>query len=265
MAFLLLMLQMLTLATAWWYALALMGAPLPWSTGTSMWLRAQLARYLPGGMWDIAGRLVISRGLDMPARAIPAAAGLEIGLQLVSAMFVVILTLIVFPLPAATWSYLALAGIAFSLLVAGLVPPVFERIIAFGLRLLGRPPLPIRMTLAHQGILLGLYVTAHALQGLAFVLFVRGITILAWNKAPLLAGAYVAAWLAGYVAVFAPTGIGVREAVLLLLTEYSLPASIIVGAAFGFRVWLTFRDFLAAVGGTFLWAKRGVHHYASND
>ncbi len=248
---LMLLLQMLTLATAWWYALSLVGAPLPWQTGASMWLRAQLARYLPGGMWDIAGRLVISRELDMPSRAVPAAAGLEIGLQVLSATLVIILTLVTFP-SASTRPYLVVAVAALPLLVAALAPPVFYRVTNLGLHLLGRPSLPFKMTLGHQSKLLALYIAAHACQGSAFVLFVHGVGGGVGYQGPLLAGAYVAAWLVGYMAVFAPAGVGVREAALVLLTQGTMPTSVVVGAALGFRVWLSVRDLLAALVGILL-------------
>lgn len=248
LALALLLTQMLMLAIAWWQALSVMGAPLPWWAGVSMWLRAQMARYLPGGMWDIAGRVVLSRRLDMPTRAIPAAAALEIGLQLVSATIILVLTLFLLP-NAQTRGLLpsALGGMA--LLLIFLSPPVFHRVMNLGLRTLGRSPLPIRLNAGHLARLFSLYALAHVAQGSAFFLFIRGIAPRPWAQAPLLVGGYVAAWLVGYVAVFAPTGIGVREAALVYLLGNRLPAAALIAGALGFRVWLSMRDVLAALVG----------------
>ena len=240
--------QMLVLATAWHRALALVAAPIAWRDGASMWLRAQIARYMPGGLWDVVGRVVLSRPLAMPTRAVPAAAGLEIGLQVLSAGSVAVLALLAYPDVQAR-RYLPALLAALGLVLLSLTPPLFRRLIHLGLNLIGRPPLETRLTFTGLMRLYLLYVGAHLLQGLAFVLFARGIGGVAWGQAPRMLAAYIAAWLAGYVIVFAPGGIGVREAALVLLLGNTLPRPLAIALALGFRVWVSLRDGLAALIG----------------
>ena len=243
--------QMMLLATAWQQALKAVGAPIPWRRGASMWLRAQIARYLPGGVWDVAGRVVLSRGLTMPTRAVPAAAALEIGLQVVSAGVLLLLTLIVFPTPRAAF-ITPLAAVALALALVILTPGIFQPSINLLLKMSGRSPLHMHVTYPTLTRLFLLYLGAHLLQGVAFVLFGQGVGAVSWAQAPRLVGAYVGAWLAGYVIVFAPGGIGVREAALLVLLERVIPTPLLIGIALGFRVWVSLRDLVAAVIGLVL-------------
>ncbi len=243
--------QMLVLATAWQRALRLVGAEISWREGAGMWLRAQIARYLPGGLWDVAGRVWLSRGMEMPTRAVPAAAMLEIGLQVLSAGSVLTITLALVPGPRLR-PYTLLVPVALALTMGLLAPPVFRGVVNRALGLLRRPPLEMRLTYGGLVTLLGLYIVAHFLQGIAFVLFTRGIASVGWNVAFHMVGAYIGAWLVGYVVVFAPTGIGVREAALVLLLENVLAPPVVIGAALGFRVWLSLRDVLAAGVGVIL-------------
>ncbi len=253
----LLLVQMLVLATAWWYILTRLVGPLSWSTGASMWLRAQLARYVPGGIWDVAGRAALSRKAHIPLRAVPAGAVLEIALQVEAAALFLLLTLFFFPSPRLR-PYLPFLGVGMLLFSFLLAPPLFGRGLALIFRLLKRPNLPLRLTFSDLLVLLGLYLTAHLMQGLGFVFFTRGLTDVGNADIPVLVSSYIGAWLIGYVAIFAPAGVGVREGALLLLLENRFPFALVTGAALGYRVWLSLRDVLAALVGVRLqWEPRG--------
>lgn len=249
--------QMLVLATAWQRALCLVGAEISWREGAGMWLRAQIARYLPGGVWDVAGRVWLSRAMEMPTRAVPAAAMLEIGLQILSSGSVLVITLALIPGPH-LHPYIFLIPVVLVLTMGALAPPVFHGLVNRGLALLGRPPLEMRVTYGGLATLLGFYIFAHFLQGVGFVLFTRGIALVGWDVAFHMVGAYIGAWLVGYMVVFAPTGIGVREAALVLLLGNVLAPPVVIGAALGFRVWLSLRDVLAAGVGVVLTRGEGV-------
>ena len=99
------------------------------------------------------------------------------------------------------------------------------------------------------------YTTLFRSLGLGFALFVRGLAPVPWSLFPLLAAAYVGAWLIGYLAVLVPTGIGVREGMLVLLLGGQLAFGVATAAALGYRLWLGLRDLLAA--GLGVWLGRG--------
>lgn len=243
--------QLLVIGTIWWRALALIGAPLPWRQGLALWLQAQIARYIPGGVWDIAGRLVLGQRIGVDKRTMSASVGLEMGLQAVSAGIYLVIALLL-RTGTAPALYLPLAiGITVASII-GLAPPVFSRLVNWGLRLLRRPQL--RLQLRYRDILL-LFLArliAHALKGLAFLLFVQSIAPVPWSLAPLLISAYVGAWLVGYLAILVPTGIGVREGVLVLLIGNQMAFGAVTVAALGYRLAITVRDLLGALLGVWM-------------
>jgi uncharacterized membrane protein YbhN (UPF0104 family) len=61
----------------------------------------------------------------------------------------------------------------------------------------------------------GGYLLINFLLGSAFVLVVWSLTDISWTDLPLLIGGYNLAGVIGIVAVFAPVGLGVREAILV--------------------------------------------------
>ena len=83
--------QSLLLATIWWWGLALVGRPMPWRLGVALWLQTQIARYVPGGVWDVAGRLTLGRQKGLSVRAMSASTGLEMALQVLSASLFLLL------------------------------------------------------------------------------------------------------------------------------------------------------------------------------
>ncbi len=244
----LLLAQMGTLGVAWGRLLHAVGWTTPVSVAASVWLRAQIARYLPGGLWDVAGRAVLGRAWAVPPRATSAAAVLEVAFQVLAAGLFLVVTLVFAPVPAVT-RYVPWLLAGMGVLAGTVLSPLFPRGVNAVLRRWNRPPLAVDLSPRVGLQLLALYVLAHACQGAGFGLFVRGLTPVPISLLPLLAAAYVAAWLVGYVVILAPTGIGVREAALVVLVQAYVAAPVALAAALGYRVWLTLRDALAALGG----------------
>ena len=243
-----LMVQMFLVSTIWWRALTLMGKPLPWRQGTAIWLKAQIARYIPGGVWDVAGRLVLGQQAGVDKRRMSASVGMEMGLQVLSASLFLSFALII-GADATVRAYLpfVLLIIVGSLIM--LTPPVFSTLINWGLKILRRPPLHLNLTYGNILILFLMRVVAHGLKGLAFFLFARGLSPIPWSQAPLMISAFVGAWLIGYLAIFVPTGIGEREGALVLLLGPQFPFGLATASAIGYRVWIALRDLLGALLG----------------
>jgi hypothetical protein len=249
----LLLIQSLLLATLWWWGIELAGTSSTWRTGTSIWLTTQIARYLPGGVWDIAGRLVMGYQQGLSVRGMSASVALEMALQVLSASLFLLLVPLLRGTAAAT-TYLPLVVVVALGSLILVMPPVFSRIVNLGLRLMRRAPLEFRMTYRDTLMLLGARGLAHLLLGLGFVLFAHGVAAITWDQVPSLVAAYVGAWLVGYLAVFVPMGIGVREGVLVLLLQGMFPFGVISGIALAYRAWLLVRDLLALLLG--LWLAR---------
>lgn len=59
-----------------------------------------------------------------------------------------------------------------------------------------------------------------------------------------LCAVYTASWIVGFAAVLVPAGLGVREAVFLMLSPASVPASLLVWLAVFLRLWLLLIDLI---------------------
>ena len=243
--------QMLLNATIWWRALALAGAAIPYRLGLSLYLRTQLARYLPGGIWDIVGRFVLGQEAGVNKRSMAASIGLEMGLQILSGSVFLLLALALGQdLDSGRYWWMGVFVASATLVV--LSPPIFTFLVNRGLKLLRKPPLTMRLTYRSLLLLFLARLLSHFMVGLGFYLFTLGLTPTLLSHAPLLISSYVGSWLVGYLAVLVPMGIGVREGALVLLLGGKLPFAVITASAVGYRVLIAIRDLLAAALGVWL-------------
>lgn len=188
--------------------------------------RSWLARYLPGKVWSYGARMVHTDASVTPRRILASSLVYELALIVGSAT----------ALGLGLWTW-ALAGpvVGLSVLLAGLVAVVavasrVDEVTQLALRFLGGR-MPRRWRSAGEELQraaddpgLGLralvlftagYLLANALLAAAFVLVVWSMSDIGWGDVPLLAGGYSLATVIGFVAVFAPAGLGVREGVLV--------------------------------------------------
>ncbi len=251
LAFAAAMAEIFVVFAVWWRALALTGVHVPWRVGMQLFFRAQIARYLPGGIWDLVGRFVLASQAGVGKRAMAASMGLEMGLQVLSGgVFLLMALALRSGLTAQNYLILGLVIILSSLIF--LSPPVFTRFVNFGLKLLKKTALEMQLTWWGLLQLFLLRLFGHVLMGLGFFLMVRGIAPVPLSAAPLLITSFVGAWLIGYLAVIFPMGIGIREGALVLLTSSVLPFSVATAAVVGYRLLFAIRDMIAAGIGVIL-------------
>jgi len=149
------------------------------------------------------------------------------------------------------WLLLGMALIPLALIA--LQPRLLNHLLGRLARLMGRAftPLPIRYG---QVLLLFCFqCAARLLIGTGFHLFIRALyPAWGWEMWPISAGSFAAAWLVGFLIVFVPMGIGVREGVLLLLLSPFMAFAPANAVAVGFRIWIAVRDALFAGIGALL-------------
>ncbi len=205
---------------------------------------ANLGRYLPGKLWQIAGLAYLARGQGVPAGTATGAALLGQAFSLAGATLVgggVLLGMGRGFALGGGWVALFLLVI----LVAATSPSLLKRLVPLWFRL-ARQEVPswFRPDQAFGLRWMGLYAFAWALQGVAFWVLARGLGL----DLTLLEGfpAYPAAYVAGYLALFAPAGAGIREGLLVVLLGPMLG----VGAgvlAIAARIWATVVELVPAV------------------
>ena len=193
------------------------GHPIRWTTMLGVVWVSQLGKYVPGKVLSVAGGMWL-----LKKQNVPVAVGMAINVMLMG-LYVVVGLMVAAPLVVFEkltllgpltwlWSLLILAGG-----VVMLHPRVFVGAINFGLRRLGREPLPSRLRLRDYGGPLAMICFQWLLIGMAFWLAARSVADVPLARAPFVISATALAVTIGFVAVFAPAGLGVREGLLLLL------------------------------------------------
>jgi len=238
--------------------LACWDARLPFWSAARIWSVSNLARYLPGKIWNIGAMGAMSKSAGVSPVAASGSAILSTLVNLLAGFVVAVVAgralLEQSSHGRGTIALLVIAIAALMLLAAPWVMPRLTPIIA---RMTGRT---VDATLPGRAVVYALVgnVVAWLLYGAAFQLFVLGLLgSLAGGYAEYLA-AYTISYVLGYLVLFAPAGIGVREGAMVTVLTYAAlttaPEAALV--ALTSRVWLTL---LEVVPGFVFWTHAAVN------
>ena len=231
-------------AVVWWLVLRGVAVQTTLLTAAATWAKSIPARYIPGNVFMFVGRAWLSHDAGMPVDRVTAAMVYEQALGVCSALITVG---VLFPF----WEYhpgaTALALLAIPVIVAMLHPRVFAPLAGRALRLLHRPPLEVTVGFGAVILLLVYFVASWFVAGLGAWALARSLTGLEVNALPVVVVANALAYVAGMVAFFIPSGIGVREAVLTASLAKQLPGGVALVWALVLRIWVTVVE-LAFVG-----------------
>jgi hypothetical protein len=220
----------------WWLLLRGCGAPSAFWPAASVWGKSILARYVPGNVFMFVGRAWMSRSQGLAVERVSAAMVYEQALGLCGALLAVA---VLFPF----WEYrqdlTAYSLIAVPVLVILMHPRIFGPLAGLALRLFRRPPLEVTLGFgAVLGVLI-LFAVDWLVAGTGAWLLARAITGLDVSALPLVIVAYALAYVAGMIAFFIPSGLGVREAVLTASLARRLPGGVALTWALLLRLWVT--------------------------
>ncbi len=239
---------------AWRRILLALGDRVSFRFSFYAWFISNLARYVPGNVWQLAAMMVlveregVSKMHVLLSQAVYAAIALS-----VAALFGLTL------LPIAA-DYLLFAALLFvALIIFFALPPVFQLMVnvaARAMQLIRKnaksetPKIP-RTSFA-RGLIPPLCSSAMwTINGIAFYLFVRSMVDLAPQQLPTFAAMNAAAYFIGYVSFITPSGLGFREGALAFMLTPFFPAPVAVAIAFLTRLWSTVGEMLGV--GIALW------------
>lgn len=240
----------LVLVEAWRATLRIWGGSLPFVSAAQIWFVSNLGKYVPGKVWQIAAMGVMAQRAGVSSTA-AVGSSLLVNLVNVVAGFAVIAVTSAGRIGTAVGRpETGGAGrnelVVVSIVLAGVValvlaPAVIPRLAALAGRLTGRPMLLGEVPYRALWISAAATTTAWVFYGVAFAAFTHGISPRATGNATSYIAVYTGSYLAGYLALFAPGGIGVREAVLVLaMPRFGLlPAADAAIVAIASRLWLT--------------------------
>jgi multidrug resistance efflux pump len=211
-----------------------LGATLDASSSLRLWLRSELLRWLPGGVWGYLSRARQLTKAGVPAAVGAAAVPLEILLTL-AAWATVALVSILYSGVAEEWAGHLGATQNLLLLASGLLVSgaAFTWWAWPRARARWEPLRAVRIDRRRAVLAYGYYTLLNTVRGLGFACVLLAV---APAQPPLSVsiGANAVAWLVGFAFILAPGGVGIREAALALLLRPWLPLE---DAAFAALLW----------------------------
>lgn len=218
-------------------------------------LVGQLGKYLPGSLWAIVLQMELALRAHIPRARSFAASLVLIGLSTTAALTVGLMGLPALAAATTPYVWLIAALVPVSLVCAS--PPVLSRLVDLLLRLLRRPG--IRHPFSYRGVLrvVGWCLLAWTFLGSHLAVLVAGQADLGTLGLVEVLGTYALASTAGVFAVVAPSGLGVREAVIVAGLGPFVSTGSALALALASRLLLTIAEVVAA-GGAALSARRAL-------
>ena len=236
-----------TLIEAWRRVVQSMGERLGFLTAARIWFLASLGKYIPGKVWAVAGAAILARraGVD-PSAAVAGALVLQ-ALALASGAAVVALTAREsFQTMGAEVVFLAAALLATCL--AGLVVLGSQSLLDRINRLLPRSLPPLRaVSPATLATAFAANLFAWVAYGTALLFLTNGVLPDVRLSLPQAIGVFTCSYLVGFIALFAPGGLGPRESVFLLMLAGDIGLKPAAGLALASRLLLTGTEVLPAL------------------
>lgn len=233
----------------WW------GARMRGAAALRVFFLANLARYVPGGVWQFAGLAAMSAAQGVPPIAATAAVLVQQAALLATGTALALaLSPIALETYLARWG-VALPSLAIRLTLAaaivvalvGVIPPLLPPL----RRQVERRIRDVR-AVPHVGALqLAAYLAVTFCgwigYGISFALFTQSV-LGTTSLAPITAASiYVAAYVAGIVVIVLPGGIGVREGVLVAALTPIIGVDRAIFLAITSRLWLVALEVLGAL------------------
>jgi hypothetical protein len=225
-----------------WYLITLrLEIALPFKETVASWFYSQLGKYLPGKVWLLLSRFYFYESKGKSKKAITVALYFETITMVMAAGLVSLMSLLLsweihsfYPEKSYRWLIL-LISIAFLFLH----PKVLEKTINSVLTFLKKEPIAISMSYPDILWVLGVCLCSWAIGGIGFYLFVDSVFAVSSSHILFLTGALAISSTLGLLALFAPSGLGVREGVLVFLLSSIMPVSVAVVLSLLTRLWMT--------------------------
>lgn len=236
------------LIAAWRLVLQGWGERLAPAPAVAIWTLSNLGRYLPGKVWGVAGLAVLAQRAGVAAWA---GVGAAVAMQALAVGSGVAVTAATAPGVLSPTGLAAGVGIAGLTLLVLATPAAMARLGRLARREDLRPLRPATVILA------GAVTTVSWMgYGLAFWCLARGTLGGATPSMAAATGVFAAGYVAGLLALFAPGGVGVREAMLVALLAPGIGSGGAIVLSVASRILLTLTEAAAAAAGA--WLGRGL-------
>jgi glycosyltransferase 2 family protein len=239
------------------------GQPIPQRVLLRIWFLSNLARYIPGKVFQFVAVAHLGRAAGLGSSVLLASLLVHTGVTLLAATVLAGYTLGSLLLP---WAPSALVGSLAALISILLVHPLpLNAALATLGRLTRRDVLGWRGRWIDGVVLLAFSLFSWLLYGVAYYLFLVSLTPLPIGTLPMLSGVNALSFVAGYLAIVTPGGLGVREAAMTALLLPLLPRSVAAVLAIASRLWTIAAEITGGVLALVLARRSRLHGIPSSE
>ncbi|MEH2405357.1 lysylphosphatidylglycerol synthase domain-containing protein [Nostoc sp.] len=226
----------------WTWILQELNQPISSPQFIQVYLKTNIAKYLPGNIWHHYGRIMAAKNANISAGAATLSVLLEPLLMLAAALIIIVLCSSQFAAANTTLVLQILQLLSLTVVLCAIHPWFLNPVIRFLYRLKAKKSAvttevtvpfslksyPLRPLLGELGFM--------GLRGTGFILTMFALDSLNVNQIPLLLGAFSCAWLLGFIIPGAPGGLGVFEATAYELLRHHFPAALVFSAIALYRL-----------------------------
>jgi glycosyltransferase 2 family protein len=210
-------------ALGWDFTLRFLGHSIGFGRAQVAWGQPMLARYVPGSVLYVLGRVLLSERAGVPRRLTIASIVYEQAISATSAIVVAAYFIINHPDLQGNpirWAVLLLIPAAIILLHPRVFGPLANKVLgAFG-----RDPLPAVISLRGVISLLVFYSLNWFVVAFGIYCVARSVTYIPFNDLLLVGSAQAIGYFAALVTLVAPAGLGVRDAAFAWAVKAALPS-----------------------------------------
>ncbi len=253
---------MLTLASLWHFITKLNHCAISYKKAIIAYLYSIPGKYIPGKVFLLAARCPAYEREKQSLRKVTVCFLLENACTLLGAAFLFLISLFFFPNEwLEQYRYWTI------LLMILFFVCIHPKIINFFLNIIGKitkKDMKIPVTYPEMLKTVGLFILNWLVAGAGFYLLVRAIYPVPANQWLYVGGIYGLSTIIGILAIFAPSGLGVREGILtaglclIMPEEYALSISLIS------RIWQTVAEIFLVAGAFFVQLFANLIHRKEN-
>lgn len=242
-SFILLSLVYLFIIKVWHSLLERVGARLSFRNMFKIWFKSNLGRYLPGKVWTVVGMIYLLEKEGVSKRKGFTTAIIGQALAVLSA-FLLSFILLGYGLYEQVFSknpigFILILFFSIAIFIFIAYPKLLEMVINLGLSLVRKEKISLELKTRELFLYLFYYTLVWFLYGLAFMVFVNSIVSVPWSQYLSLTAAFAFSYTLGFLAIFVPGGLGVREGILVLLLSHYFPLPVATLISLFSRLWMT--------------------------
>lgn len=213
-----------------------MGYSLRFKKAFKIFFYSSMGKYVPGKVWSVLGMVYMAEKEGVPMKVSLTSAILNQTLNMIGGLLLVVIvsgTKFLGDLPKILYIPIALILIVF------IYPPLMEGALNIFLKLLKKKPIRINLSFKDNLAFTFLFMLSWSVYGVAFNIFIRSLMPYSWDLVPFIASAFTFSYIIGFLSIFVPGGLGVREGILVFYLSSCFPLPVATLIALLSRLWMT--------------------------